>query len=115
MVIAEQLGVSRTPVREALNQLKSESEIIEVYPQRCIKVALIDTEIIQEVRLMRLLIEKDILRRCGDMATEKDLLWMEENVDLQRFHYGRRDMEKALEKDNELHRYFYSINTITWY
>ncbi len=109
VVIAEQLGVSRTPVREALNQLKSESEIIEVYPQRCIKVALIDTEIIQEVRLMRLLIEKDILRRCCDMATEKDLLWMEENVDLQRFHYGRRDMEKALEKDNELHRYFYSI------
>lgn len=109
VLIAAQLGVSRTPVREAINQLKGESEIIEVYPQRCIKVALIDTEIIQEVRLMRLLIEKDILRRCCETATEENIRWMEENVALQRFHYGRRDMGSALEKDNEFHRYFYSI------
>lgn len=110
VAIAAQLGVSRTPVREAINQLKSESEIIEVYPQRCIKVALIDTGIIQEVRLMRLQIEKDVLRRCCETASPEDLRWMEENVALQRFHYGRKDMGKALELDNALHRYFYTMS-----
>ena len=41
--IAGLLGISRTPVREAIIQLKNESEIIEVFPQSGMKVALITT------------------------------------------------------------------------
>ncbi|MDQ0152130.1 DNA-binding GntR family transcriptional regulator [Moryella indoligenes] len=107
--IAAQLGISRTPVREAINQLKGESEIIEIYPQRGMKVALIDINIIRNVRLMRMVLEKEMIRRCCDIACEEDILWMEENVALQHFYHRQKKMQQAVEVDNQLHRKFYEL------
>ncbi len=107
--IAGLLGISRTPVREAIIQLKNESEIIEVYPQSGMKVALIDLDKIHEVRLARLALEKEIIRICCEKRTEEDLTWLEENIALQQFYYGRKDMAKALELDNEMHHRFFVI------
>ena len=107
--IAELLGISRTPVREAVIQLKNEAEIIEVYPQSGMKVAYIDLEKIHEVRLARLALEKEVIRLCCEKRTEEDLAWLEENIALQQFYYGRQDMDKAFELDNEMHHRFFII------
>lgn len=107
--IAGLLGVSRTPVREAIIQLKNESEIIEIYPQSGMKVALIDPEKIREVRLARLALEKEIVRICCEKRSEEDLAWLEENIALQQFYYSRKDMQKAFELDNEMHHRFFGI------
>ncbi len=50
--IADLLKVSRTPVREALGQLKSE-QMVEVLPQKGIKVALISEKKVKEARFVR--------------------------------------------------------------
>ena len=50
MEISQMIGISRTPVREAIIKLKEESDIIEIFPQRGMRIALIDTDIVQEVR-----------------------------------------------------------------
>lgn len=109
MEIAVRLGVSRTPVREAINQLKGESEIIEIYPQRGMKVALIDPHVIRNVRLMRMLIEKEMVRKCCVKASSSDIRWMERNIELQHFYLEHREMQKTVELDNELHEKFYTI------
>ena len=109
VTLANKLGVSRTPVREAIIQLKNEAEIIEVYPQSGMKVAYIDLEKIHEVRLARLALEKEVIRLCCEKRTEGDLAWLEENIALQQFYYGRQDMDKAFELDNEMHHRFFII------
>ena len=55
--VAVRLGISRTPVREAINQIKNESDIIEIYPQRGMKISLIDTGIINQGRDLRVMLE----------------------------------------------------------
>ena len=46
--LANRLGVSRTPVREAVIQLSEESRIIEVFPQKGMRIALIDVDMVEE-------------------------------------------------------------------
>ena len=50
--IAAGLGLSRTPVREALQELSRE-RIVEIYPQRGSIIALVDYTLVDEARFMR--------------------------------------------------------------
>lgn len=107
--IAEELGISRTPVREAINQLKSESEIIEIYPQRGMKVALINDKVIREVRRFRTILEMEMIRTCCDRASEEDLKWFEDTVAMQQFFLDRDHPERTMQLDNEFHKKMYEI------
>ena len=107
--IAEALGISRTPVREAINQLKSESEIIEIYPQRGMKVALIDLGMIREVRHFRTVLEMEMIRICCRKAEETDLKWFEDSVAMQQFFLERKHPEQTMQLDNEFHKKLYDI------
>ena len=53
--VSQQIGISRTPVREAVIQLSEESRIIQIFPQRGMRIALIDVELVEEARFLRLL------------------------------------------------------------
>ena len=59
--LAKELGVSRTPVREALIQL-GKNGMVETFPQRGTKVSLIDTDSVNESRFYRLVIEKALVQ-----------------------------------------------------
>ena len=50
--LANEIGVSRTPLREALIDL-NRSHVIETYPQRGSMVALIDPDLVEESRFIR--------------------------------------------------------------
>jgi DNA-binding GntR family transcriptional regulator len=54
--LAARLGVSRTPVRDALNQLAAEG-LIEIRPRRGTFVAQVDTETVAELYQVRLMID----------------------------------------------------------
>ena len=54
--LAAEIGVSRTPVREALIEL-SKSKIVEIYPQKGSYVSLIDWDLVEEAQFMRLTLE----------------------------------------------------------
>ena len=56
--MSQMIGISRTPVREAVIQLSEESRIIEIFPQRGMRIALIDVELVEEARFLRLVLEK---------------------------------------------------------
>ncbi len=109
MEISQMIGISRTPVREAIIKLKEESDIIEIFPQRGMRIALIDTDIVQEVRFLRMTLEKAMVELACDMAREEDFVWLEENLTLQEFYLKNNLIQKLLELDNALHRKMFSI------
>ena len=62
--LADRLGVSQTPVREALIRLQAEG-LIEVVPHAATRVARIDLDSAREALFLRLALELEIVRRLA--------------------------------------------------
>lgn len=103
------IGISRTPVREAVIQLSEESRIIEIFPQRGMRIALIDVDLVEEARFSRLVLEKAVVEQACNLADEEDFGWLDENVRLQEFYMEGGSADKLLELDNEMHKKLFSI------
>lgn len=70
--IAESLGVSRTPVREALRRLAAEG-LVEVTPNRGANVAKWNTDELREIFTLRAMLESYAVERAVGRATREDL------------------------------------------
>ena len=77
------LGISRTPIREALAEL-SKVRLVEVVPQKKTTVAYIDYDLVEEACYMRNTLETALMEPVCQLATEEDLIGMEENILLQK-------------------------------
>lgn len=66
--LSQLLGISRTPVREALQQLAQEG-LVEVIPGRAITVAAPSVQSVLDVVHMRLLLEPEAVRLSADTLT----------------------------------------------
>lgn len=75
-VIAEQLGVSRMPVREAVKQLEGEG-LVTIYPHRGIEVSRLEVADIEEIFDIRVLLEAHAVGRAVPRLTRGDLDAME--------------------------------------
>ncbi|MBD5147407.1 MAG: GntR family transcriptional regulator [Oscillibacter sp.] len=106
--LAAEMGVSRTPVREALIEL-SKVKIIEIYPQKKSVVSLIDYNLVEEARFMRNLLECAVVELDCRMATEEDLRRLEENVRLQNFYLDNFYAETLMSLDNAFHQILFEV------
>lgn len=79
-VIAEQLGVSRAPVREALSALEQDGIVTQV-PRRGYFVVDFTNKDIEEVYSLRLLLEIAALHRVVPHISEQDVVEMQHIVD----------------------------------
>ncbi len=104
--IAAELGLSRTPVREAIIEL-SKASIIEIFPQRGSYVSLIDPKLVEESRFLRNVLDSAVIEVACDVANERYLKELEENVLLQEFYLGRGEKEKLYGLDNDFHKLIY--------
>lgn len=101
--IAEEVGVSRTPVREALNRLGQEG-LVKIFPKWGSYVREIDLEEIREVFDLREVLEGMAARVAASRISEKEI------VELKRFcqecdHFGKRNgsFELQLKSDMKFH------------
>ena len=69
--MSQMIGISRTPVREAVIQLSEESRIIEIFPQRGMRIALIDVDLVEEARFLRLVLERRLLSWSADRRMKR--------------------------------------------
>lgn len=100
--LAAELGLSRTPVREALIELQK-AKAIEIYPQRGSGISLVDFTLVDEAHFMRETLENAVLERCCQRGlTDAQVKKLEENLSLQDFYAKNRTM-KLLELDNAFH------------
>lgn len=106
--LAVSLGLSRTPVREALLEL-AKVQIVEIYPQRGSVVAMIDYAMVEEARFVRAVLEEAVVQLVCQKVTEEQYRQLEENVQLQEFYCDHGSSEKLFEMDNEFHRMLFQI------
>ncbi|HNX61017.1 MAG TPA: GntR family transcriptional regulator [Candidatus Limiplasma sp.] len=102
------LGLSRTPIREALIEL-AKTRIVEILPQRGSRIALIDCNMVEESRFLRQVLEKAIIELACEQASALDFSVAEANVKLQQFYLENQLPEKLMELDDDFHREFYRL------
>ena len=107
MALCASLGVSRTPVREALKRLAQE-HIVEEGGKGMLVLSITagDAEIIYE---MRERLEGMAAAATAGHATEEEIASLRELVDLQDFYAKRGDSEKVKSLDSEFHKNIYRL------
>lgn len=106
LAISEELGVSRTPVREAFRQLELEG-LIQMIPNKGAYVTGITLKDVQDIYMMRSMLEGLCARWAADHMTKEQLEEMEENIYLSEFHLERGHTEQFAELDNRFHEIMY--------
>ncbi len=102
--LAQQLGMSKTPVRQALQALHREG-LLEAGPRRQLIVRGISEEHKQEVHDVREALESLVVRRaCAQMALE-DIDYLRLLLIRQKRAVDARDEEAFIELDEEFHLY----------
>ena len=106
--LAAELGLSRTPVREALIEL-ARAKVVEIAPQKRSVVAPIDERLVEEARFSRDVLECSVVKLVCEMATEKDLDMLRENISLQEFYKSNGQIAQIMELDDALHKMLFQI------
>ncbi len=106
--LAAEIGISRTPVREAIIEL-AKAYLIEIYPQRGSFVSLIDSKMVEEARFLRRVMDTAVIEDVCETADEEGINLLEENVALQEFYLEKGMTEKLFDLDNKFHRNIYVV------
>lgn len=107
VAIGEELGVSRTPVREAFRQLELEG-LIEIVPNKGAYVTGITAKDVQDIYAIRALLEGLVARWACEHITHEQIEVLEENIYLAKFHAAKGHHEKLAELDNQFHDILYA-------
>lgn len=103
--ICRHIGVSRTPVREAIIRLV-EDELIEVFPQKGSFVAPIKLSAVRENHFSRKALELAVLRRAAETWSAIHASKARYIVDRQAAALGAEDMDDFHALDEAFHRSF---------
>lgn len=106
VAIGEELGVSRTPVREAFRQLELEG-LIQIVPNKGAYVTGITAKDVEDIYMIRSLLEGLCAKWATDHITEEQLEELEENVYLADFHAKKGHLDQMAELDNRFHQILY--------
>jgi len=106
VAIGQELGVSRTPVREAFRQLELEG-LIQIIPNKGAYVTGITLKDVQDIYIIRSRLEGLCARWACENITQEQMEEMEENVYLAEFHASKGHMDQMAEMDNRFHEIIY--------
>jgi len=107
VTLGEELGVSRTPVREALRQLELEG-LVEIVPNKGARVRGISKKDVQDIYHMRSCLEGLAARWAANNISEEDLEKLEEVIYLAKFQLKKADRNnQVVELDGRFHEILY--------
>lgn len=102
MALAQEMGVSRTPVREALLELSSQG-LVTFLPRKGVQVNYFDDRDVEEVFELRKLIELAALDQAVQKATPKDVKKLAGALKQSRDAAAKRNLEAFLLADRLFH------------
>lgn len=100
--LSEELGVSRTPIREAIRQLELEG-LVKSVPNKGVFVTGITSKDIEDIYTIRMMIEGLAARWASEKITPEELNELNEAVELEEFYTSRNDTGHLLESDSRFH------------
>ena len=100
--LATQLGVSMTPVREALDLLVS-AGLAERVPYRGVRVREASTKDVVEAYGLRLVLEVVVAQEAARHITREQVLSLERTIDEMKKHDSLKDMSYARQLSREFH------------
>ncbi len=106
--ISRRLGVSRSPVREALRELSADGLVSEI-PNKGVFVRTFTTKDIEEVFEVRVLLENHAIESLYRLS-DNDRMRLEETIKELRSAYEDGDRRLYIRKDSELHKLFISLS-----
>ena len=107
--IAEELGVSRTPVREALKQLELEDLVVS-QPNRGVVVKGFSDEDFFDVFTIRYLLEGQAAYWAAERITAEQLVQLKEIVELMEFYTHKNDIAHLVRLDGRFHECDYEAS-----
>ena len=99
--LVDQLGVSRTPIREALRRLEQERLIVDT--GKGSQVVGITEEDLLDIMNIRERIEGLVAYYAALNATEEGIKELKHLTDLQDFYFSKRDIDRLRQVDDEFH------------
>jgi GntR family transcriptional regulator, rspAB operon transcriptional repressor len=105
--LAEQFGVSSTPIRDALMRLDEEG-LVEVFPQHATVVSRIDVRLAQQAHFLRQALELEIVRLLAAAHHEALGAELHQTIARQQQFAKAGDFEKFMAADNEFHAQLYT-------
>lgn len=100
--LCEELGVSRTPVREALRQLELE-ELVQSTPNKGVVVTGVTSKDIEEIYIIRMMIEGLAARWATEHITPEEIQELKDALDLEEFYTMKKDADHILKIDSKFH------------
>lgn len=107
--LADELGVSRTPVREAVWLLEVEG-LVEVTPKKGAVVLGISAKDVADIFAMRQLLEGLAARWAATRLTEAQIKELQKICDLSEFYVQKRDVEELTKLDDKFHQLIYQAS-----
>jgi DNA-binding GntR family transcriptional regulator len=106
--IAQQLGISRTPVREALKLLEHEGWV-ETIPWKGVVIKSLSIKEAKDIMQLRIATECFAIGEIAESITDDEIKKLSENLELIKELSDKGNLEGAIRVDTEFHLYFLKI------
>lgn len=105
--LADQFGVSSTPIRDALMRLEEEG-LVDVFPQHATVVSQIDIDRAQQAHFLRQALELEIVRLLAEKHDGSLIIRLDHAIALQQQFAKAGDFESFIAGDNDFHAQLYA-------
>ena len=109
--LSAELGVSRTPIREALRRLDQE-HLIEESGKGSVVIGISEKDL-EDIFLIRKQLECLAASMAAKNHTDEQLAELKETLELQEFYVAKADTEHVKYMDNKFHRILYKLTGST--
>ena len=107
--LADELGVSRTPIREAIRLLELEG-LVETIPNKGAIVLGISDKDVEDIYAIRKLIEGLAARWAAERINAVDKKELQKTIDLMEFYAQKGDLDELADLDNKFHQIIYEAS-----
>lgn len=105
--LAEELGVSRTPIREAIRQLELEG-LVESIPNKGVIVKGITEQDIEDIYTIRRVLEGLAARWAVEKITDSELEKLKDNFELMEFYTSKDDLDQVAKLNTSFHEIIFN-------
>lgn len=110
--LSEEMGVSRTPVREAIRQLELEG-LVSAIPNKGAVVKGITAQDIEDIYTIRMKIEGLAARWAAEKITANELAELKEALEFEEFYTYKNDATHLLKFDSKFHEIIFKASKST--